>query len=65
MSPDDELLWRDLLIAGHATGEEHVLREAAGEVWARASLDGPPPAMAPETEALMDELLPTWRWTLA
>ncbi len=65
LSPDDELLWRDLLIAGHATGEEHVLREAAGEVWARASLDGPPPAMAPETEALLDELLPTWRWTLA
>ena len=40
-------------------------RVAAGEVWARASLDGPPPAMAPETEALLDELLPTWRWTLA
>ena len=63
--PDDELLWRDLLTAGHATGQEHLLREAASEVWARASLDGPPPRMALETEALMDELLPTWRWTLA
>jgi hypothetical protein len=65
LAPDDEMLWRDLLIAGHATGEEHLLREAAGEVWACASLDGQPPEMAPETEALLDELLPTWRWTLA
>jgi hypothetical protein len=63
--PDDELLWRDLLTAGHATGDEHLLRAAASEVWTRASIDGPPPGMAPETEALMDELLPTWRWTLA
>jgi hypothetical protein len=63
--PDDELLWRDLLTAGHATGEEHQLRAAASEIWARASLDGPPPGMAPETKALLDELMPTWRWTVA
>jgi nucleoid-associated protein YgaU len=65
LSPDDELLWRDLLTAAHATGQDHLLRAAAGEVWERASLDGPPPGMAPETEALMDELVPTWRWTVA
>jgi hypothetical protein len=65
LSPDDELLWRDLLTAGHATGQDHLLRAAAGEVWARASLDGPAPGMAPETEALLDELMPSWRWTLA
>jgi hypothetical protein len=65
LSPDDELLWRDLLTAAHATGQDRLLRAAAGEVWARASLDGPPPGMAPETEALMDELMPTWRWTVA
>jgi hypothetical protein len=64
LGPDDELLWRDLLTAGHATGRQHLLRAAASEVWARASVDGPP-GMAPETEALLDELLPTWRWTLA
>jgi hypothetical protein len=64
LAPDDQLLWRDLLTAGHATGQEH-LRAAASEVWARASPDGQPPGMAPETEALMDKLLPTWRWTLA
>jgi hypothetical protein len=64
LAPDDELLWRDLLAAGHATGQENLLYAAAGEVWARAGMDGPP-RMAPETEALLDELLPSWRWTLA
>jgi hypothetical protein len=65
LAPDDELLWRDLLAAAHATGQENLLYAAAGEIWARASLDGPPPQLAPKTEALLDELLPTWRWTLA
>jgi hypothetical protein len=65
LAQDDELLWRDLLTAAHATGQEKLLYAAAGEVWARASLDGPPPHMTAKTEALLDELLPTWRWTLA
>jgi len=65
IAPDDELLWRDLLTAAHATGQENLLYAAASEVWTRACLDGPPPGMAPETEALLDELLPSWRWTLA
>ena len=65
IAPDDELLWRDLLAAAHATGQENLLYAAAGEVWTRACLDGPPPGMAPETEALLDEVLPSWRWTLA
>jgi hypothetical protein len=65
IAPDDELLWRDLLTAAHATGQENLLYAAAGEVWTRACLDGPPAGMAPETEALLDEVLPTWRWTLA
>ena len=64
-APDDELLWRDLITAAHATGQENLLYAAASEVWTRACLDGPPPGMAPETEALLDELLPTWRWRLA
>src|SRR5579859_5433593 len=63
VAPDDELLWRDLLAAAHATGQENLLYAAAGEVWARAGLDGPP-QLTSETEALLDELLPTWRWTL-
>ena len=64
IAPDDELLWRDLLTAAHATGQENVLYAAAGEIWTRASMDGPP-ELTTETEALLDELLPTWRWTLA
>jgi len=64
IAPDDELLWRDLLTAAHATGQESMLYAAAGEIWTRASMDGPP-ELTTETEALLDELLPTWRWTLA
>ena len=62
---NDELLWRDLLTAAHATGAEHVLRGVVGEVSARVSLDDVLPRMAPETEALIDELLPSWRSSVA
>jgi hypothetical protein len=58
---DDELLWRDLLTAAHATGQEHLLRAVVDEVRARTALDEVLPRMAPETEALIDELLPSWR----
>ena len=61
----DELLWRDLLTAAHATGREHVLRAVVGEVSARVSLDEVLPRMAPKTEALIDELLPSWRSSVA
>jgi hypothetical protein len=36
-----------------------------GEVSARVSLDDVMPRMAPETEALIDELLPSWRSSVA
>ncbi|HEY1917985.1 MAG TPA: hypothetical protein VGH27_20625 [Streptosporangiaceae bacterium] len=62
---NDEMLWRDLLKAAHATGQEHVLRAVVGEVSARVSLDDVLPKMAPETEALIDELLPSWRSSVA
>jgi hypothetical protein len=62
---NDELLWRDLLVAAHSTGHEHVLRAVVGEVSARVSLDEVLPRMAPETEALIDELLPSWRQSVA
>jgi hypothetical protein len=58
---DDELLRRDLLTAAHATGREQLLRAAVAEVSARTALDDVLPRMAPETEALIDELLPSWR----
>jgi hypothetical protein len=62
---NDELLWRDLLIAVHATGEVAALRAVVGEVSARAALDDVLPRMAPETESLIDEILPSWRSSVA
>jgi hypothetical protein len=62
---NDELLWRDLLIGAHATGEEGTLRAVVGEVSARAALDEVLPRMAPETESLIDEILPSWRSSVA
>jgi hypothetical protein len=62
---NDELLWRDLLTGAHATGQEHVLRAVVGELSARVALDEIMPRMAPETEALIDELLPSWRTSAA
>jgi hypothetical protein len=62
---DDEILWRDLLLAAHATGDELTLRSVVDEVSARAALDKVLPRMAPETESLIDELLPSWRSSVA
>lgn len=62
---DDEMLWRDLLRGAHATGQEPVLRAVVDEVSARAALDEVMSRMAPETEALIDELLPSWRSSAA
>jgi hypothetical protein len=62
---NDELLWRDLLTAAAATGQEHMLRAVVSELSARVALDEVMPRMAPETEALIDELLPSWRTSAA
>jgi hypothetical protein len=62
---NDETLWRDLLLGAHATGKEHVLRAVVSELEARVALDDVLPRMAPETEALVDELLPSWRISAA
>jgi hypothetical protein len=59
------MLWRGLLLGAAATGQDHVLRAVVGEVSARAALDDVMPKMAPETEALIDELLPSWRTSAA
>lgn len=58
---DDEELWRDLLRAAHGSGQERVLRSVVDEICARAALDEVMPRMAAQTEALIDELLPSWR----
>jgi hypothetical protein len=62
---NDEMLWRDLLRGAAATGQEQALRAVADEISARVALDDVMPRMAPETEALIDELLPSWRSSAA
>ena len=62
---NDEALWRDLLRAAAAAGSEETLRSVVEEISARAALDEVLPRMAPETEALIDELLPSWRSSAA
>jgi hypothetical protein len=63
-APDDELLWRDLVTAAYHTGEEPLLRSVVGEICEWARVDDRMPGLAPETEALIDELLPSWRWSV-
>ncbi|MEV0379988.1 BTAD domain-containing putative transcriptional regulator [Nonomuraea sp. NPDC050643] len=61
LAADDEGLWRDLLRATHAT-EDTVRLRAVVEGLTRRSASHPyGGGMAPETEALIEELLPTWR----
>ncbi|MET8944648.1 BTAD domain-containing putative transcriptional regulator [Streptomyces sp. NPDC004542] len=56
-APDDERLWNELLRATHATGDPARLRSLAAGLLGRSGARGLPP----RTEALLDELLPTWR----
>ncbi|WP_433541881.1 bacterial transcriptional activator domain-containing protein [Streptosporangium sandarakinum] len=60
LAPDDEGLWRDLLRATHLTGDAARLRAVADGLHRRSDRPGGG-GMAPETEALIDELLPSWR----
>ncbi|MFD4504512.1 hypothetical protein [Streptomyces sp. NPDC058457] len=53
----DERLWNELLRATHATGDPDRLRALAADLVTRSGARGLPP----RTEALLDELLPTWR----
>lgn len=64
-APDEEGLWRDLLRATHATGEVPRLRAVVGELEQRLADDPATEELHPETEALIDELLPSWRLSLA
>ncbi|MEU6274451.1 BTAD domain-containing putative transcriptional regulator [Streptomyces populi] len=56
-APTDERLWNELLRATHATGDEDEMKRLAADLVARSGARGLPP----RTEALLDELLPTWR----
>ncbi|MEU6555617.1 BTAD domain-containing putative transcriptional regulator [Streptomyces sp. NPDC046915] len=56
-APDDERLWNELLRATHATDDPARLNSLAADLLGRSGARGLPP----RTEALLDELLPTWR----
>lgn len=56
-APSDERLWHELLRATHATDDADRLRALAADLTVRSGARGLPP----RTEALLDELLPTWR----
>lgn len=65
LATGDEGLWRDLLRATHATGDVAQLREVVDELRARVESDPYTDQMQPETEALVDELVPQWRGVAA
>ncbi|WP_232836029.1 hypothetical protein [Actinocorallia populi] len=54
LAPDDEVLWRDLLRATEATGDRTAVHTVLDELRGRADLD----LLQPETEALIEELVP-------
>ncbi len=56
-APADERLWHELLRATHATDDAGRLHALAADLIGRSGARGLPP----RTEALLDELLPTWR----
>ncbi|MFI6687583.1 BTAD domain-containing putative transcriptional regulator [Streptomyces sp. NPDC050485] len=56
-SPSDERLWNEILRTTHATGDEDRLLALVADLAARSG----PRGLPPRTEALLDELLPSWR----
>lgn len=63
-APTDERLWNELLRSAHATGRGEWLTGAVRWlVGHHGQLFGPATPLPARTEALLDELLPTWRET--
>lgn len=61
-APTDERLWNELLRAAHATGDAARLESTAASLLARnREHSGGARSLPPRTEALLDELLPSWR----
>ncbi|WP_328687231.1 type VII secretion system-associated protein [Streptomyces caniferus] len=61
-TPTDERLWNELLRAAHATGDAAELESTAASLIARIhEHSGGARSLPPRTEALLDELLPSWR----
>ncbi|MER5973388.1 BTAD domain-containing putative transcriptional regulator [Streptomyces sp. NPDC002055] len=65
-APSDERLWNEQLRAAHATGDAALLESTAESLIAHNNaLSGGARGLPPRTEALLDELLPSWRGTEA
>ncbi|MFD0630731.1 BTAD domain-containing putative transcriptional regulator [Catenulispora yoronensis] len=64
-SPADEELWRALLRATHATGDLGRLREVVETLQKQTKAVHGGRGLHPKTEALVDELFPTWREAVA
>jgi len=60
-TPGDEGMWRDLLRSTHATGDLTQLRAIVDELRHHIERDPAADQMQPETEALIEELMPYWR----
>ncbi|GAA4237231.1 hypothetical protein GCM10022254_48840 [Actinomadura meridiana] len=60
LAPDDEGLWRDLLRATHATGDVAQVRVIVDEMRGRIARDALFDRLQPQTESLVEELLPDW-----
>jgi hypothetical protein len=58
LSDDDEVLWRDLLRAAHATGDMNAVQHWVGVLRRRAATWRFQGRLMPETAALIDELAP-------
>ncbi|WP_037910586.1 BTAD domain-containing putative transcriptional regulator [Actinacidiphila yeochonensis] len=66
VAPDDERLWLAYLRANHAIGDPARLEAAAHSLIERASsASAPGRGLPPRVEALLDELLPSWRGSVA
>lgn len=61
-APTDERLWHELLRAVHATGDTKHLEAVAGRLFAQHA---PGRGLPPQTQALLDELLPMWSTRVA
>jgi len=65
LATTDEGLWRDLLRATHATGDAAQVRDVVEDLRERVAADPHTDRMQPETEALVEELVPQWRGVAA
>jgi hypothetical protein len=66
VAPHDERLWLELLRTTHATGDPSRVEAAAAFLVTRTqALDGASRGLPPRVEALLDELLPAWRGSIA